>query len=150
MQEMPEAFLDSSFYKTRINVATSVQVDYVPNGSPYTVTEAKGERNQSYWTFQNYFVNNVYKESGFVGSDLERTVTSKGLEITWNSDKAQETMLPVLKYAHSKVVLNGKTLSDSEMNISNVGALKINGQAGRNSLLISYQPAKWFGYGIIM
>ncbi|GAB2025144.1 hypothetical protein OfM1_12150 [Lactovum odontotermitis] len=143
----PQFLLSSSFYEKSINKPGVGEVDYVPNGSPYKVTELSAQGNQGYLNFQNYFINDVYKQTYFVGSDLQHRVTSRGLEISWRSEKNQKTMLPVLSYAHTKVILNGKVLSSSETDISYIGALKVNAQAGKNVLIISYHPSKWFVCG---
>ncbi|MFD0898496.1 hypothetical protein [Loigolactobacillus binensis] len=62
------------------------------------------------------------------------------LQVTWTSAKQKWVQLPLIKYAHSAVTLNGQRLAGHQMKTSNIGALSVPAKKGTNVLTLKYVP----------
>ncbi|MEJ6400137.1 hypothetical protein [Nicoliella lavandulae] len=76
--------------------------------------------------------------------NAHREVKNGVMSVNWvnNSSKTTTKQLPVVKYGHSIVTLNGKQVKN--VKISSIGALIVKLQPGYNHLTIRYQSAGWF------
>lgn len=128
------------------NGATIGAADYLPNTSQFKINEKS--KIASSQAFGDYFTGDVLNEQKFVGSNLQKKVTDNGLKMTWDEKSPEHTLLPVIKYAHSVVELNGHKLKDGDYEFSNTGALVVAAKEGKNTLKISYKPQKLFAIGI--
>ena len=71
-----------------------------------------------------------------------KTATKDALVYQWDAAEAKEIIVPAIGYKNTKVVLNGKTLTDAQFGHTRIGALKLRQERGHNRLEISYIPAK--------
>ncbi len=71
-----------------------------------------------------------------------KTATKDALVYQWDAAEAKEIIVPAIGYKNTKVVLNGKTLTDAQFGHTRIGALKLRQERGHNRLEISYVPAK--------
>ena len=60
----------------------------------------------------------------------------------------RKIILPVVKYAHTQVWLNGRQIRHPPL--TKIGALVVRPQFGINHLQIRYQPAIWYLFGILI
>ncbi|TPR37628.1 glycosyltransferase family protein [Apilactobacillus micheneri] len=60
-----------------------------------------------------------------------------GLSVIWHSKKAKWTQVPLIKYADTKVTLNGNKLK--KVHTTNLGAVIVKAKAGKNRVTIQYQ-----------
>uniref|UniRef100_UPI0035A0AA91 hypothetical protein n=1 Tax=Weissella soli TaxID=155866 RepID=UPI0035A0AA91 len=72
-----------------------------------------------------------------------RSVYEGELYIKWQQKRAGWQAVNVVKYAHTQLVLNKKTLSNNDVKLSEIGAVRVYGQAGENVLQVRYHP-QWF------
>ncbi len=92
------------------------------------------------------YSNNPYKEyeEQFIDNPLKytRTITkSAEIKIEWNSINKDDVQLPVAVYNHSVINLNGKKLNGDKLNKTNLGALVVKPEIGRNTAVISYKSS---------
>jgi len=158
-QTNPKLWLDQTYLKeaTKYRFGTHLGdqlpnflAALIPNNTGLKQANISSDKEISLVDLASRFFNDVYDEAGFKGKNLTRAVTNQGLQLTWTSAKNEETVLPVLKYGHTHVVLNGKELSDDEITLSSIGAVGVQAQKGKNTMLVYYQPARWFSWGLIV
>lgn len=71
-------------------------------------------------------------------------VENKKLYILWYATKPNYKTINVIKYAHTRLKLNGKPLSAYDYQLTKIGAVRVRSKVGENVMQLSYQPAKWF------
>ncbi len=76
-------------------------------------------------------------------SKYHKEVKNKKLQITWQGKTNNWVTLPVIKYKPSVFILNGKRLSDSDINTSMIGGVALKEEEGENNLIVSYKEP-WF------
>ena len=52
--------------------------------------------------------------------------------------------IPIVKYARTRVILNGKELADSDVKLTNIGVVFVKQKEGENKMLVTYTPLKFF------
>lgn len=62
------------------------------------------------------------------------------LQLNWHSKQAKTLQVPVVAYHRTTVTLNGQTLKHSQIKQTNLGAVIVKAQAGKNTLQLSYRP----------
>ncbi|MCR8703303.1 hypothetical protein [Weissella cibaria] len=72
---------------------------------------------------------------------MKQTVVDGQLHLTWQAKRATTVTLPVVKYAETTLSLNGQVLKN--VKLSRIGAPIVKQQAGRNTLILSYQTPSW-------
>ena len=90
----------------------------------------------------------IYENSNVV----EKSINSKNqLVLTWYSDKKSEvTQLPIFVYQNSTVMMNGRRLTKGAYDQSNIGTLVVKSKAGKNSVVVGYEPTNLFKAGIVL
>lgn len=140
----PMAFMDQSTYKhAKMPMGLA---DYLPNDSPFE-EDYKSEVASSN-AFNAYFSSEILQNNNFKGSDLHRKVGNNSMTISWTSNKAGAEQLPVIKYAHTELILNGKKLPNDYSNLSYIGSVTVQSKKGVNTLQVSYKPSWWFKVGV--
>ncbi len=71
-----------------------------------------------------------------------KAATTDALVYQWDAAEAKEIIVPAIGYKNTKVVLNGKVLTDDQLGHTRIGALKLRQKRGHNRLELSYVPAK--------
>lgn len=71
-----------------------------------------------------------------------KTATTAALIYQWDATEAKEIIVPAIGYKNTKVVLNGKVLTDAQLGHTRIGTLKLRQKRGHNRLELSYVPAK--------
>ena len=71
-----------------------------------------------------------------------KAATTDALIYQWDATEAKEIIVPAIGYKNTKVVLNGKVLTDAQLGHTRIGALKLRQKRGHNRLELSYVPAK--------
>ncbi|MFC4652114.1 hypothetical protein ACFO26_04260 [Lactococcus nasutitermitis] len=130
-----------------ITAPISETIDYLPNHTTIT-NPVKMFKNES--IFYNTFYADIIKMQNFTGSKLQRKVTNDGLMMTWQSANAQKTGLPVIKYGHTVLKLNGKKLTNKDIQLSVIGGVSVKAKEGGNVLTVRYQPSSWFIVGSLL
>lgn len=72
------------------------------------------------------------------------------LILTWESDSTGTIQLPVIKYAKTQLVLNGKTLTEKDYTLSAIGNPTVKQQVGTNRLELTYRIGTWFWYLLVL
>lgn len=72
------------------------------------------------------------------------------LILTWESDSTGTIQLPVIKYAKTQLVLNGKTLTEKDYTLSAIGNPTVKQQVGTNRLELTYRIGTWFLYLLVL
>ncbi|MHA8137817.1 hypothetical protein ACYATM_01715 [Lactobacillaceae bacterium Scapto_B20] len=108
--------------------------DYMPAKRKIAVTE--------YANFKPY--SKYRKQIIEPNLTAQRKVKNGVMSVNWinHTGKTISKRLPVVKYAHSIVTLNGKTLKN--VKTSSIGAIIVKAKPGVNKLTIRYQSATWF------
>ncbi len=70
------------------------------------------------------------------------------LEISWKSKSKQSIQLPVIGYNRSYIKLNGRRLNNIELRHTNIGAIIVPSNKGKNKVIISYQSG--IGFHILL
>ena len=78
-----------------------------------------------------------------------RTIRNGKMYITWQQKKAGWQAVNVVKYAHTQLVLNKQLLSEKYIKLSDIGAVRVYGQAGKNVLQVQYRPQPFMRWGFI-
>lgn len=74
---------------------------------------------------------------------FQKTVVRGGrLKVTWTAKKRQVIQVPVVSYAQTELVLNGRKLKHSDYQRTDIGAVIVQGQKGVNNLTLRFIPAK--------
>lgn len=71
---------------------------------------------------------------------MTKTAIDGQLEVTWVADDQTPIQLPIIIYADSYLLLNGKPLQLTPKALSPIGTPLIVPQLGRNHLILSYRP----------
>ncbi|WP_260116887.1 hypothetical protein [Nicoliella spurrieriana] len=129
------AALRSDNPQTILRLATKSTPDYMPVKRKISVFD--------YGAFHPYL---KYRKA-VIMPNLKakwRRVKNGVMTVEWvnHSNQNRAHKLPVAKYTHSIVTLNGKQLN--RVKITSIGTMIINGKPGVNRLTIRYQSAGWF------
>lgn len=122
--------------------------DYLINNTPGK--EKEQNKTNAPALLLPYFYQDILSNQHFSGSELSQKTTQKGLTLSWKSNGSQKTTLPVIVYAHTQVILNGKKLEPKNYSYSYVGALQIHPKIGENQLEIFYRPSLLFMIGTFL
>lgn len=111
--------------------------DYMPSSKVITPDD--------YQRINPYKVN----DHSIIRNPLRYRMASRhyAISVKFESHK-QRLLVPLVKYAHTKVKLNGHILNHVRRN--RVGAMVIHPQSGRNTLQLKYEPALWFKMGLLI
>lgn len=102
---------------------------------------------------QNLSANDWFHGNGYEVQYLDTYVTNQALHnltkqvdgqkliLEWRGDKSSAVILPVVKYAESQIVVNGKTLAD-KARVTKLGAPIIQQQSGNNRAVITFKAPK--------
>ncbi len=86
----------------------------------------------------------VYEQEIFNNQkNITTTVLENGsIKLTWDNKKNVTTkkQLPLIVYDHSIIELNGKLLTKSDYETSDIGSLIITPKNGKNTVILSYKP----------
>ena len=126
-----------SFYLTDLNDLLLRAIKSTPD---YLPTDKTNKENK-YLLYERY----VFENSRLFTSSQD----DNQLILKWTADKADDISLPIIKYGHTQLVLNGKVLSDKDYSLTAIGTPKVRQRKGSNSLRISYQAAWWFKWVLI-
>lgn len=82
----------------------------------------------------------------------KRVLPGGGLEISWTAKKSSVVRLPVVAYARTQVMLNGKELSQEKVLASRnrIGIIKVHAHEGRNRVVVSYHAGVLFKFLLIV
>lgn len=140
----PLAFTNQSIYKhAKMPMGLA---DYLPNDSPFEENYKSAVASSN--AFNAYFSSEILQSKNFKGHNLHREIGNNSMTISWTSDKAGLEQLPVIKYAHTELILNGKKLAGNYSNLSYIGTVTVHSKKGSNTLQVSYKPSWWFKIGI--
>ncbi len=89
-------------------------------------------------------------EIGDTRHAFTRTIRNGKMYVTWQQKKAGWQAVNVVKYAHTQLALNKQLLSDKEIKLSEIGAVRVYGQAGKNVLQVQYRPQPFTRWGFIV
>ncbi|WP_025730037.1 hypothetical protein [Atopobacter phocae] len=92
--------------------------------------------------YKMYLKQIVLNETPQQVKKLNKKVTNKGLEITWESENEQILELPIVKYNATELKVNGKKLNKSDYQLSTIGVVKIKSKIGNNHLIANYSNSK--------
>jgi len=140
----PKIMIEAHYKNTNYNWEQS----FLPNYTKYQVAYITTPSTRFLGSYLDDFQSQIIYQKGFQGTNLQQQVTNSGLVLTWDSSKNEKTTLPVIKYRHTQVKLNGKLLPDKEMSLSGIGQIEVNAKKGLNTMQVWYQPAKWFLVGV--
>lgn len=125
-----------SFYHSDLNNLLTHAVKSTPD---YLPTDKDNKENKY----------NLYEEYVFYNTNnFAESQKGDRLILTWTADSSENIQLPIVKYDRTKLVLNGKVLTEKDYSLSAIGTPTVEQQVGTNRLEISYRPGKWF-YHII-
>lgn len=122
----------SSFHSNDLNLALQLVEKSTPDYLPlYQQTEEN-----KYELYEEYFFFN--KQS------FTKKVINHELVIEWeNSQSAKEEIIvPVIKYAHTHLILNEKELTANDYTLTTIGNPVIQTKQKQNQLRVSYSPSK--------
>ncbi|MBO6326288.1 hypothetical protein ACFC6Q_04400 [Enterococcus gallinarum] len=75
---------------------------------------------------------------------FNKNIVDNNLVISWYGEKAGLKSIPIVKYARTRLILNGKELSDSDVKLTNIGVVSVKQKEGENKMLVTYTPPKFF------
>ncbi|MEX2785503.1 hypothetical protein AB3331_09985 [Streptococcus sp. H49] len=127
-----------SFYLTDLKDLLMRAIKSTPD---YLPTDKTNKENK-YLLYERYIFEN---SRFFTASQHENKLILK-----WTADNTDSISLPIIKYGHTRLVLNGKELSADDYRLTAIGTPEIRQQKGVNSLQISYQAAWWFKWVLII
>lgn len=73
-----------------------------------------------------------------------KEIEGHSLIVKWQGEKSQKVTIPIIKYRRTKLELNGKKLSEQEVDLSGLGVVKLKQQKGDNQLRVSYEGTAFF------
>ncbi|WP_155286431.1 hypothetical protein [Lacticaseibacillus zhaodongensis] len=76
------------------------------------------------------------------GYFVKTPLQNGGLQLEWLAKKRDIVQLPIVKYNHSLVTINGHRLRKADYERSDIGAITTWQRKGRNIVQIRYQPAQ--------
>jgi len=136
---LPTQYVGPSDAQTSYRQYMSVTVPII-NGAADTQNTAQ--------QLQQIYANNasaVYRKTVINNPiALDTEVLSHGrLQYTWQATKSGRVQLPIVAYQHSQVQLNQQMLAPTARSKrqNSIGALTVNQRAGKNTLILAYQPA---------
>lgn len=80
-----------------------------------------------------------------INEKLTKKVKNHQLILSWQSN-GKETLLPLIIYNRTNVIVNGKKLSKSQIKTNDIGGLLVHPQKGRNIVKITYKTSFIFYY----
>ncbi|GLB46260.1 membrane protein [Philodulcilactobacillus myokoensis] len=128
--KLRHALLKDNFQKSAPLVQKTIP-DYLPAREKITPA--------NYYNY--HFRRNYYYQIIKPSIQTKKTVNGTNLNVTWNNNFNQSKwqMIPITKYAHSSVKLNGKYVSNAKT--SAIGTLVVKAKPGQNHVQLSYQPS---------
>ncbi|MHA8111373.1 hypothetical protein ACYATP_07835 [Lactobacillaceae bacterium Melli_B4] len=143
-QQLRSLFTDADLSKA-INAFNKPTPDYLP----FFVKI----RPDQYWIYHPY---HLYKSQILTNlptsqksnqnvPPVKKVVSGNGLNVTWNNLLKHDwwISIPVIKYAHTVVIMNGKPV---RVDTSTIGKMFIDSKPGVNHAKIIYQPSRWFNW----
>lgn len=76
---------------------------------------------------------------------FQKTVQDNCLVVSWKAIEEKEIEVPVIKYQHTKVTMNGSILGGQER-LSIIGNPIVKQKPGRNTLKLVYEEPSWLKY----
>ncbi|SJZ96727.1 hypothetical protein SAMN02745116_01992 [Pilibacter termitis] len=74
----------------------------------------------------------------------KRITEDKKIAVTWTEKETpKERIVPIIVYKQTKLELNGQRLTKNDFDTTEIGALKLKGTQGENTLLVTYQEGKF-------
>ncbi|SJZ96777.1 hypothetical protein SAMN02745116_01994 [Pilibacter termitis] len=76
----------------------------------------------------------------------KKSITSDGkIKVTWREEvkPVKQRIVPIIVYKQTKLELNGQQLTKNDFDTTEIGALKLKGTQGENTLLVTYQEGKF-------
>ncbi|WP_281165448.1 hypothetical protein [Liquorilactobacillus sicerae] len=126
--------IHDSFYSTNLNALLKL----VQKKTPDYLPEYQKNVKKTYRKYAQYI---IYPSKRFV-----KTIIHNKLVITWYANKKSFINVPVVKYAGTKLVFNGKTLAKKhqQYRLTKIGTPILSQKIGENKLVVSYTIGKWF------
>lgn len=134
--------IKNSFFSTDLSLGLKYVQKSTPDYLPLYTDTTDPRKVHGY---HNYHWQVIQKEVVF-----RKIATKNGLVVKWKAKKAKQITLPVVGYSHTEVTLNGKKLKSSEVKHTTIGMIKVNQKKGKNTLVLSYHPAKLVNWAIIL
>ncbi|WP_137597764.1 6-pyruvoyl-tetrahydropterin synthase-related protein [Paucilactobacillus kaifaensis] len=72
------------------------------------------------------------------------------IKLTWNADQKGKRQLPLIVYKESYIKLNGNQLKHKNIRRTNIGALIVNQQVGKNTVVMRFRQPVTFTYLLIL
>ncbi|WP_137597312.1 hypothetical protein [Paucilactobacillus kaifaensis] len=130
------AFKNSKNLGSGFNYLAKVNPDYLPSKRKYIADADSYNRLNPYELYYEQISLNKVK--------LNRHIAKNGkLIVSWdNKGKNKFIQLPIFKYRNSKMYINGKRASNSNIKISKIGAVTAYSHVGDNKLVTEYKSSK--------
>lgn len=114
------------------------------NNPEYLPTTKLGQKIDGH-KIAKIYIKNVTKRKDL----FNYTVLPHGrLKLSWNSKNRGAILLPIIVYSHSQLILNGKKINNVNKNV--IGNPKVNQKQGKNYLILTYHPMKFWYVAIII
>ncbi|MDN6167247.1 MAG: hypothetical protein L0J18_13970, partial [Tetragenococcus koreensis] len=101
--------------------------DYLPAKDKNTILD---EDFNPAGEYKNAIINNP------MNKNISKKVENKHLSLNWQAESKKETLLPIVVYKRTQIVLNGKKLDKNEFKTNKIGALIVNSKMGNNKLIV--------------
>ncbi|MDR0921052.1 MAG: hypothetical protein LBM95_01540 [Lactobacillales bacterium] len=126
-----ESEIKAAFFTSDLSVA----LEYLQKPTPDYLPVYRKTNEDKYAEYKKVLLrNNLFT----------KTVDKDKLIVEWQAEKVRPTEVPVIKYANTELTLNGKTLSEKECNLSNLGVVNVPSVQGKNRLTLRYNSPKGF------
>ncbi|GAA6236870.1 hypothetical protein [Apilactobacillus micheneri] len=111
--------------------------DYIKASPDYMPVKKDIKGFKAYNAFNPYLLDyHQYIGKNSVTHFKHKVWRNGGLSVIWHSKKAKWTQVPLVKYADTKVTLNGTKLK--KVHTTNLGAVIVKAKAGKNRVTIQY------------
>ncbi|MEJ6401202.1 hypothetical protein [Nicoliella lavandulae] len=112
-------------------------------------------RPDQYWIYHPYhlykaqILTNLQPVNKSQVQPVKKKVSGDALKVTWTNPLNHKwwISIPVIKYAHTKVLINGKAV---KVDTSTIGKLFIDSKPGINHATIVYQSSRWFNALVLL
>ncbi|HFU4085767.1 TPA: hypothetical protein ACGO7S_000669 [Streptococcus suis] len=118
-----------------IQLAQKSTPDYVPHISEKSGNITNEESDNTYFTYRDEVI--------LPNQSFDKQVDGNRLVITWTTNEAEDTAIPIIVYQDSQLVLNHQVLNREDIKLSTIGVPTVKSQKGQNSLVLSYKQQWW-------
>ncbi|MCF1685404.1 hypothetical protein LQF67_07350 [Tetragenococcus halophilus] len=80
-----------------------------------------------------------------INEKLTKKIKNNQLILSWHSN-GEKTLLPLINYKRTNVILNGKELTNSQIKTNDIGALLVQPKKGNNTVKVTYNTSFLFYY----